>query len=89
MFLLRARQSGRNGFAMHTAPDRPACPIRSRCFMLQYVPLNAHAEDDDDEDPDPAPNIPQDIKDWIDRHLAEEQVQRDAARATQRNPSPL
>lgn len=53
--------------------------------MLQYA---AHDEPDsppkDDAPADPAPNLPQALKDWIDRHVKEEvEQERKAAAASE------
>ncbi len=42
--------------------------------MIQHDFIAPNAEPDpNDDDPEPAPNLPRYIKDWIDRHLAEEE----------------
>jgi hypothetical protein len=40
--------------------------------MFQYA-FNDDTPANDAPTPDQEPNIPQDLKDWIDRHLAEEE----------------
>lgn len=52
--------------------------------MLREIAVNDDAPEKD-EDEDPAPNLPQEIKDWIDRHLKDEDDD-DAIRCNQPPP---
>lgn len=54
--------------------------------MIQHDLIAPNAEPDPNDDPEPAPNLPQYIKDWIDRHLAEEDDRRDDASAIPYSP---